>query len=85
MVFLPTEAIELLAKIVNDTIVVTRTPLQRAEQRHFSTVTPQEVWLWIAQRLDISLNVKLNIDRAYKSVRTNTSYFVLFLAHSFRL
>jgi hypothetical protein len=61
---------ELLASIVNNRIATTRTPIQLAQQRRFVAVTPKDIWLWIAQRIDISLNAKLNIDRAYESVRT---------------
>ena len=56
---------------MNNRIATTRTPIQLAQQRHFTAVTSNEVWLWIAQQLNITLNVKLNIDQAYKSVRTD--------------
>lgn len=70
MAFLPSGSIGQLAGFVNDTIARTRTPKQLFSTRRFTVVTPNEVWLWIAQRLDISLNVKLSISQAYKSVRT---------------
>lgn len=62
---------ELLAKFVNDEITRTRTHSQRENDRHFKLVSSREIWMWIAERLEISLNVKATIVAAYKSVRVN--------------
>jgi hypothetical protein len=65
--FLPDEAIDMLASIVTNRIVLTRTQQQLNNERHYTAIRPLEIWTWIAQRLDISLRVKMTIDGAYKS------------------
>lgn len=75
LAFLTSEVVELLTTFVNNTITTTRSQDQLDCKRHFLPVTSDEVWLWIAQRLDISINVKLNIDAAYKSVQLEAPFF----------
>lgn len=69
LAFLSPASVDLLTSFVNDAIATTRTKEQLERQRHFSAIDAKEVWSWIAQRLDISLNLKVSIDVAYKSVR----------------
>jgi hypothetical protein len=69
LAFCPGEAVQLLSKAVNDFIASTKSAQQRNNQRHFTAVSDNEVWSWIAQRLDISINVKIGLDDAYNSVR----------------
>jgi hypothetical protein len=66
--FLPDEVIDLLAKFVDDAISKNVTSGVEKPSPQKRTVAPEEIWRWIAQRLDISLNVKITIDTAYKSV-----------------
>lgn len=42
---------------------------QLEKERHFRAFTTGEIMLWIAQRLDIALNIAVDIKVAYKSVR----------------
>lgn len=66
--FLPSEVINLLCKFVNDELSKKVTRKEATTSTHKRTVRPHEIWRWIAQRLEISLNVKITIDEAYKSV-----------------
>jgi hypothetical protein len=66
--FITDEAIEMLARSINDRVASTRSVQQLHLQRRFAPVTTAEVWRWISQRLDISLNIKLTIEKAYNSV-----------------
>jgi hypothetical protein len=67
--FLPDEALILLATGVTSTTAVKRTSEGLAltsSHRPFSTA---DMLLWIAQRLDIALNIKIDIKEAYVDVR----------------
>lgn len=66
--FLPGEVINLLCKFVNDELSKRVTRKEATTSTHKRAVLPHEIWRWIAQRLDISLNLKITIDEAYKSV-----------------
>jgi len=68
MAFFPPAALTRLTKYVNDDISSTRDREQLTSNRHFVAADELEVLLWIAQRLDISLNIKISTDDAYKSV-----------------
>jgi hypothetical protein len=45
-----------------------RTREQLEQERHFRAFSCDEVLLWIAQRLDIALNIAVDIKQAYKAV-----------------
>ena len=64
--FLPVEAVELLRKSVDDRYLASSTPPML---RKFRSLKSKELWRWIAQRLDITLNFNIDIDAAYNSVR----------------
>jgi hypothetical protein len=49
-------------------IVAGRTTEQLKKQRNFKGPTTKEMWLWVAQRLEISTKIKINIEKAYKTV-----------------
>ncbi len=57
-----------LASYATDDILKKKTPEQMLSNRHYYNVTNDNVWAWIMQRLQLSLDVKLNIEDAYKSV-----------------
>jgi hypothetical protein len=64
--FLPADAIELLRKSIDDRYLLGATAPMR---RDFRSIKTKEMWRWIAQRLDITINFNIDIDAAYKSVR----------------
>ena len=66
--FLPDTAIELLANSATDTIAATRNQQQLRRDRHYQAVSGEEILVWIAQRLQFSLDIKSNIHRAYNEV-----------------
>jgi hypothetical protein len=65
---LPEAVVEFLAKSVSDFLVATSSHDTHQNQRRYSAVSGNEIWLWIAQRLDISLHVKKPIMAAYNDV-----------------
>jgi len=73
--FFPLEAVTTLAGYVNERVSSTRTAEQLQEHRRFKAVDDAEILLWIAQRLQISLDVKITIELAYKKVQSS---FLLF-------
>lgn len=64
--FLPADAIELLRKSADDRYLSGATASMK---RDFRSIKTKELWRWIAQRLDITINFNIDIDAAYKSVR----------------
>jgi hypothetical protein len=62
---LPDEALVALSHAVNSLVLTTSAPKELA--RHKS-VSSADVWRWIGQRLDITLNVKMELKAAYNSV-----------------
>jgi hypothetical protein len=77
------ECASTLADYVNSAMLSTRTPEALKNHRHYSAATSLEVISWIAQRLEISLEIKSDIRSAYKSVAStdqagNTVIVVLY-------
>jgi hypothetical protein len=66
--FFPQEAKELLASGASSGMSMKRTREQLEQERHFRAFSCDEVLLWIAQRLDIALNIAVDIKQAYKTV-----------------
>lgn len=84
LAFLSPATIDLLTTFVNSAISTSRTKEQLEHQRHYAAIRVVEVWGWIAQRLDISLKLKVSIDTAYKSVRARAHLLLLSLIFSDR-
>lgn len=66
--FFPRQAAQCLATYVTRRVSSTRTAEQLKEQRRFKAVSEAEVFSWVAQRLQISLDIKITIELAYKKV-----------------
>jgi len=73
------EALVALSHAINSLVLTTKSPKAVLK---FKPTSKADLWRWIGQRLDITLNVKLQLKEAYKSVSifrsalfTATSYF----------
>lgn len=69
---LPDSAVQYFIDSVSGAMVASASADTLQNQRRHSPLQVAEVWRWIAQRLDISLHIKVNIKTAYKSVLFNT-------------
>jgi hypothetical protein len=79
LAFLPEEALELVALAVTSTIGKKRSRNGATLSSSHRPFSPSDILLWIAQRLDIALNVKIDIKAAYNEVlsKKNRSIKVL--------
>jgi hypothetical protein len=68
LAFVSVDLVEFLSKSVNDCIASGVPRDQRAKNRHYAAVSTDEIWSWIVQRLELSIDVKLSIEDAYNSV-----------------
>lgn len=66
--FLPPHLIQYLANATTSRVAVMRPAEQLQTRRQYRAVTPDEVLAWISQRLQFSVDIKVTIDSAYKSV-----------------
>lgn len=62
---LPDEALVSLSHAINSLALTSKTPNALLK---FKPASRADLWRWIGQRLDITLNVKLQLKEAYKSV-----------------
>lgn len=62
---LPDEALVYLSHAINSFVLTTKTPNALLK---FKLTSVADLWRWIGQRLDITLNVKLQLKEAYNSV-----------------
>jgi hypothetical protein len=62
---LPDEALVALSHAVNSLALTSMSPKALLK---FKPTSKADLWRWIGQRLDITLNVKLQLKEAYKSV-----------------
>lgn len=53
---------------MNDVIAAEVPRDKQSRDRHYSAVSVHEVWSWITQRIELSLDIKLSIEDAYNSV-----------------
>ncbi len=75
--FLPKESVTFLSNMVSSNVLNGRSREQAETNRHFAASSNREVLLWVAQRCEITLDVKETIKDAYKNV-----YFLEFIAIS---
>jgi hypothetical protein len=68
--FLPTEALSAIAIGATASMTMKSTREGAHLSSTYRPVTPKEILLWIAQRIDIALNIKIDIKDAYASVRS---------------
>jgi hypothetical protein len=68
--FLPTEALSTIAMGATSSMTMKRSREGAHLGSTYRPVTPKEILLWIAQRVDIALNIKIDIKDAYASVRS---------------
>jgi hypothetical protein len=65
---LPDDLVEILGDNATNSILSKKTPEQKVNNRHYYVFRIKDVWAWIMQRLQLSLDIKVNIEDAYKSV-----------------
>lgn len=70
MGFLPTEALSAIAMGATSSMTMKRSREGAHLSSTYRPVTPKEILFWIAQRIDIALNIKIDIKEAYASVRS---------------
>lgn len=66
--FLPAAAVEFIALSLTAAISRGRSAEYLREHRHLRPVRDEEVWLFIAQRIDLSVDFSISIEKAYKKV-----------------
>lgn len=71
--FLSEEILSFLAHSVNTCIASEVDREKLKNDRRYTAVASDEIVLWIAQRLEISIDVKLSINDAYNSVSVVSS------------
>jgi hypothetical protein len=75
---LPDEALVALSHAINSLVLTTKSP---NAVHKFKATTKADIWRWIGQRLDITLNVKLQLKEAYKSVSISRRTLVIESTH----
>jgi hypothetical protein len=68
LAFLPDEALELVATTVSSTLARKRSRDHKPLASSHRLFDSKDILLWIAQRLDVALNIKIDIKAAYKKV-----------------
>jgi hypothetical protein len=68
LAFLPDEALELVATTVSSSLSRKRSREHKPLASSHRAFDSKDILLWIAQRLDIALNIKIDIKTAYRMV-----------------
>ena len=68
LAFLPTEALNAIALGSSSAITMKRSREGAPVGSSHRPFTSKDILLWIAQRIDIALNIKIDIKAAYNSV-----------------
>jgi hypothetical protein len=68
LAFLPDEALELVATTASSSLSRKRSRKHKPLASSHRAFDFKDILLWIAQRIDIALNIKIDIKAAYKKV-----------------